>query len=65
MEDAKTAKSSKPSDKWGRYTDSKFSEKHLTPQAKKVRTTNWLLTAANIIKMYVGIAFIAVPHAVA
>jgi len=37
----------------------------LTPKSKKVRTTNWVLTAANIIKMYVGIAFIAVPHAVA
>ena len=59
------AKSSKPSDKWPKYTDSQFSEKHLTPETKKVRTTTWYLTAANITKMYVGIAFIAVPHAVA
>lgn len=65
MEETKTAKSSKPSDKWPKYTNSQFSEKHLTPKTKKVRTANWLLTAANITKMYVSIAFIAVPHAVA
>ena len=63
--DADKDKSQKPSDKWPKYTNSQFSEKHLTPETKKVRTTNWLLTSANIIKMYVGIAFIAVPHAVA
>lgn len=58
-------KSQKPSDKWPKFTNSNFSEKHLTPQTKKNRTTTWLLTSANLIKMYVGIAFIAVPHAVA
>ena len=53
--------SPKPSDDWPQYTDSKFSTKHITKHEKKQRTSSWYLTAANIAKMYLGIAFISVP----
>ena len=57
--------SSSPSEKWPEYTDSKFSERHLDGKARKNRTSTVWLTAANLTKMYVGIAFISVPKSVA
>ena len=57
--------SSSPSEKWPEYTDSKFSERHLDAKARKNRTSTIWLTAANLTKMYVGIAFISVPKSVA
>jgi len=65
MMEPKDAGKDKPSDKWPKFTNSNFSERHLTPKTKKIRTTTWVLTAANLVKMYVGIAFIAVPKSVA
>ena len=59
-----SAVSGKPSDNWPGYTDSAFSNKHLNKKAKKKRTSSWFLTCANIIKMYVGIAFISSPKAI-
>ena len=54
-----------PSEGWPKFTDSKFSaEKHLTPETKKKRGSSWFLTAANLTKMYVGIAFISVPMSI-
>lgn len=46
------------------YTDSNFSTRHLDPAAKKIRTQTRFLTAANLTKMYLGIAFITVPKSV-
>ena len=54
----------KPSDGWRSYTNSNLSEKDVTPAGKKIRTSSWFFTAANLIKMYVGIAFIAVPKSI-
>ncbi len=50
---------------WQPFTDSKFSEKHLTKQTKKKRTSGAFPTLANLIKLFVGIAFISVPHSIA
>ena len=62
---SRAALSGKPSDNWPGYTDSAFSAKrHLTKKTKKKRTSSWFLTCANIIKMYVGIAFISSPKAI-
>jgi hypothetical protein len=58
------AKSANPSSLWPKYTDSKFSEKHLDNQTKKRRSSPWFLTAANIMKMYLGIAFISSPKSI-
>ena len=57
--------SSSPSEKWPEYTDSKFSDRHLDAKARKNRTSTALLTAANLTKLYLGIAFITVPKSVA
>jgi len=54
----------KPSDEWGPYTDSHFSQRHLNSYEKKKRTSTIVLTAANLLKMYVGIAFISTPKMV-
>lgn len=56
--------SKKPSDKWGKFTDSNFSEKHLNEETKKIRTSSSFITLANICKMYVGIAFVSTPKSV-
>jgi len=53
-----------PSNNWPGYTDSAFSTKHLNKKSKKLRTSPWILTVANLIKMYVGIAFISSPKAI-
>ena len=58
------APSGSPSDKWPGYTDSKFSQKHINKKQRKLRTSPWILTIANLIKMYVGIAFISSPKAI-
>ena len=47
------------SDLWGDFTDSAFSEHHLTPKQVKIRQQSQLLTFANITKMYLGVAFIS------
>lgn len=52
------------SNNWQPYTDSKFSEKHLTKNTRKKRTSGALPTIANLIKLFVGIAFISVPHSI-
>ena len=54
-----------PSDKWKPYTDSHFSEHHLSPREKKIRTSGAFATIANLTKMYVGIAFISGSKSVA
>ncbi len=36
----------------------------MTPEARKIRTSPWYLTAANLTKMYIGIAFISTPKAI-
>lgn len=54
-----------PSDTWKPYTDSHFSEKHLTPREKQIRTSGAFATIANLTKMYVGIAFISGSKSVA
>jgi len=41
-----------------------LSDKHLTEESRKIRTSPWYLTAANLTKMYVGIAFISTPKAI-
>jgi Na+/proline symporter len=56
--------SGNPSSQWPKYTDSKFSEKHLDNYTKKRRSSPWFLTAANVMKMYLGIAFISVPKSI-
>jgi len=57
-------KDESPSDNYGLFTDSIFSDRHLTPESRKIRTSPWYLTAANLTKMYVGIAFISTPKAI-
>ena len=52
--------SMKPSDLWSDYSDSKFSNKHLTAKDKQSRTATLLFTTANMAKLYVGIAVISV-----
>jgi len=59
-----TKKSGNPSSNWPKYTDSKFSEKHLTPDTRRRRSSPWFLTAANLMKMYLGIAFISTPKSI-
>jgi len=65
INDPGSAPSSKPSDNWPAYTDSKFSKRHLNKETSRVRTSTWFLTTANLIKMYVGIAFISTPKSIA
>jgi amino acid permease len=55
---------SRPSDNWPSYTDSLFSNRHIKPIDARIRTSTWILTAANLIKMYIGISFISVPKSV-
>ena len=43
------------------YTDSKFSEKHINSKAKIRRTSGAVPTLANLIKLYVGVAFLTIP----
>ena len=57
-------KSQNPSSNWPKYTDSKFSEKHLDADTKRRRTSPWYMTAANLMKMYLGIAFISTPKSI-
>lgn len=54
----------RPSDDWGSFSDSAMSRKHLTQAEKDERTSTQLLTAANIAKMYVGIAMISVSRSI-
>jgi amino acid permease len=53
-----------PSDRWKPYTDSHFSERHLTPREKQFRTSGAFATIANLTKMYVGIAFVSGPKSI-
>jgi hypothetical protein len=53
-----------PSEAWSDYSDSVFSTRHLDEAAKEVRTSSAVLTAANVTKMYVGIAFISVSRSI-
>jgi amino acid permease len=53
-----------PSDKWNKYTNSNFSERHLTDKTKKIRTSGTFSTLVNLIKMYVGVAFISGPKSI-
>lgn len=50
-----------PSDNWGKFTNSAFEKRHLTPEAAAKRRMPWYITSSNIIKLYVGIAFISTP----
>lgn len=47
------------SQNWPQYTDSKFSQHHLSPKAKKMRTSSNFLTSVNFIKMCFGLGFIS------
>jgi amino acid permease len=59
------ALSKRPSDMWPMFTDSNFEEKHLNLNEKRKRTSTFILTTANLVKMYVGISFISVPKSIA
>lgn len=52
------------SDKWSQFSDSNLSTRHLTDKDRAIRTSNWIFTAANISKLYVGIAFISVSKCI-
>lgn len=54
----------RPSDNWPPFSDSDFKEKYVTEASKKIRTMTPFMTLANILKMYVGIAFISTPKSV-
>jgi len=58
------APSGKPSDNWPGYTDSAFSNKHLNRKNNKLRTSPWVITIANLIKLYVGVASISTAKAI-
>ena len=45
---------------WEPYSDSMFSQRHLTPGAKRQRTSNSFLTLVNLIKVCIGISFLSV-----
>ena len=53
-----------PSELWEDYSDSVFEERHLSKEDKEIRTSSTLFTAANVTKMYVGIAFISVSRSI-
>ena len=57
-------KTESPSDAWSDYSDSVFSTRHLDEADKEIRTSSVVLTAANVTKMYVGIAFISVSRSI-
>jgi len=52
------------SERWNKYTNSHFSRRHLTDKTKKIRTSGTFSTVANLIKMYVGVAFISGPKSI-
>ena len=54
-----------PSDFWGPYTNSHFSERHLNSKTRRIRTSGPLPTIANLTKLYVGISFISTPNSIA
>ena len=60
---ARSEKSS-PSQNWEPYSNSQFSEKHFGPSAKLNRTSTPFITAINLTKMCLGIAFVSVPKAI-
>ena len=53
-----------PSDNWSAFSDSVLSTRHLTEKDKLIRTSDQILTSANISKLYVGIAFISVSKSI-
>jgi|APSaa5957512535_1039671.scaffolds.fasta_scaffold341309_1 hypothetical protein len=64
MTDKNDEKVPSPSDGWSEYSDSVFSTRHLDEKDKVIRTSSYVLTAANVTKMYVGIAFISVSRSI-
>ena len=53
---------SEPSDKWSDYSNSSLSQKYV--EKDQMRTSGSILTAANVAKLYVGIAFISTSKSV-
>ena len=52
------------SSKWSDFSDSNMSLKHVNKQDLNIRTSTWILTAANISKMFVGISFLSVTMSI-
>lgn len=53
---------SDPSDKWSDYSNSSLSQKYV--EKDQMRTSGSVITAANVAKLYVGIAFISTAKSV-
>lgn len=53
-----------PSDKWPKYSNSNLTNKHITPKNKNFRSSGYFTTSANLIKLYVGLAFISTPKSI-
>ena len=49
----------------GSETSSYFSERHLSKEQKEFRTSTYLYTFSNVIKLFLGIAFLNTPQNVA
>ena len=57
--------SNKPvSHNWSDYSDSNMSLRHVKREDLSVRTSTWILTAANIAKMLAGISYLSVSMSI-
>ena len=64
MKQDSNSEDQQPSDNWSAFSDSVLSTRHITEKDKLIRTSDHILTSANISKLYVGIAFISVSKSI-
>lgn len=52
------------SDRWPKFSNSDLTNRHITEKNKKFRSSGMFTTTANLVKLYVGVAFISVPKTI-
>jgi hypothetical protein len=53
------------SDAWSSYSNSVLSDRNLSPDQKRDRTSTMVFTSANVAKVYVGITLISISRSIA